>query len=216
MKPLKNSSVKPGIITALKSQANPSRTSIFIDGQFAVGVWTDIVLKERLYVGQSLHENDLNALLEVEQIQRVRSTALQYLAYAPRTEVQLRERLHQKGFSTQTIEAVIQELIELGYIDDQTYAMDYAKARFEHKGYGPSRIRRELIHDGVCEAFVNEAITISVPAEAVTQQAERIARQFKDRVNGTLPERKKKLIGYLTRRGYGYSLSNELVQNLLE
>ena len=216
MKPVKDSAVKPGIITALKSQVNPNRTSIFIDGQFAVGVWTDIVLKEQLYVGLPLNESDLNALLEVEQLQRVRSAALQYLSYAPRTEAQVRQRLLLKGFSSQSIASVMGDLIELGYIDDQIYAMEYAKARFKHKRYGPSRIRRELISDGVCEAIVDEAIKASVSTDDVTIQAKHIAEQYKDRVKGTLPQRKKKLIGYLTRRGYGYGLAKQLVQDILD
>jgi len=216
MRPLKNVTVKSGIITALKSQVNPNRTSVFIDGQFAVGIWTDIAQKEQLYVGQRLSEEDLNSLLDIEQRQRVRSVALQYLAYAPRTEAQVRERLHLKGYSIQTIVAVIEELIELGYIDDQTYAMDYAKARFEHKGYGPSRIHRELINDGVSEELVTEAIAASATNEVFAQHAKQLAEHFKDRVKGTLPQRKKKLIAYLTRRGYGYSLAKELVHDVLE
>lgn len=208
--------VKPGEITALKQQVQSSaRTSVFIDGEFAFGVHADLVMRKGLYVGKQLSESDLNTLLCGEKILRGRSAALRYLAYAPRTEHQVRQRLTRKGFTKNELDDIIADLCELGYIDDRKYAVEYAEARFRNKGYGPGRIHRELVEDGVSCDYVTEAVAAAASADMYSMSAKKLAEKFRDRVEGSLSERKKKLADYLVRRGYGYTLSKELAQEVL-
>lgn len=208
--------VNPGEITALKQQVrNSARTSVFIDGEFAFGIHADLAVSEGLYVGQQLGESDLNTLLCGEKILRGRSTALRYLSYAPRTEHQVRQRLTRKGFTKNELDDIIADLYELGYIDDRRYAVEYAEARFRNKGYGPGRIRRELAEDGVSSDYVAEAVAAAASTDMYSMSARKIAEKFRDRVEGTLPERKKKLADYLIRRGYGYTLSKEIALEVL-
>lgn len=208
--------VNPGEITALKQQVrNSARTSVFIDGEFAFGVHADLAMRKGLYVGQQLSESDLNTLLCSEKILRGRSAALRYLAYAPRTEHQVRQRLTRKGFTKNELDDLIADLHELGYIDDRRYAVEYAEARFRNKGYGPSRIHRELVEDGVSRDYVTEAVAAAASADMYSMSAKNLAEKFSERVEGSLSERKKKLADYLIRRGYGYTLSKELAHEVL-
>ena len=207
---------KSGKITALKQQIkNHDRTSVFIDGEFAFGAWTDMVLSNGLRVGKVLDETQIKLLLGDEGELRGKSIALRYLAYAPRSEHQLRGRLRQEGYSNQEIDHVIHNLRDLGYVDDHKYAMEYASARFKNKGYGPERIHRELAMDGVPKEYISQAIAACISSDALTARARQLVERFQSRVQGTLPERKKKLIDYLIRRGYGYSIAEESVQDIL-
>ncbi|MXY07315.1 MAG: recombinase RecX [Rhodothermaceae bacterium] len=208
--------VKPGEITALKQQVrNSARTSVFIDGEFAFGVHTDLAVRGGLYVGQQLRESDLNTLQCSEKILRGRSAAMRYLSYAPRTEHQVRQRLTRNGLTKDELDDIIADLYELGYIDDRRYAIEYAEARFKNKGYGPARIRRELVEDGVSSDNVAEAVAAAASTDMYSTSARKIAEKFRDRVEGTLPERKKKLANYLIRRGFGYKLSKEIALEVL-
>ncbi len=216
MKSTEDSLPKPGKITALKQQVkNHARTSVFIDGEFAFGIWTDLVLENELHVGKELDEAQLNALLDVERVRRGQSTALQYLAYAARSEHQLRERLRQGGYSSQEITRIIQNLDDMGYIDDYKYAMEYARARFKNKGYGPERIRQELTVDGISQEYISRAVAACADPDTFVACASQLAERYLGRVQGTLPERKKKLIHYLVRRGYDYGTAKESVQEVL-
>ncbi len=213
---MKRHSCKAGTITALSPQARDrNRTSVFIDGEFSFGILTDLVGQNKLYVGRELDETQIRTLLRDETVLRTRSTALAYLAYAPRTVYQIRKHLGDRGCPEQDIQQVLQDLRELGYLDDRKYATDYATARFNHKGYGPERIRRELSADGVSPEDISEAINANIPLEAFEERAKSMVERFQDRVQGSGPKRKKKLIDYLTRRGYGYTMARELVQEVL-
>jgi len=215
MRSLQKQSPKPGVITALLPQKKQNRTSIFVDDQFAIGVWTDLVHQYELHVGKTLSQDLLDLLINHETASAIRATALKYLSYSSRTEFQIRKRLHREGYSTLEITPVIDELIDLGYIDDRKYAIEYAQARFKHKGFGPNRIRRELIADGVCHEFISEAIKFSASSDDLIESAKKNLDQFQNRVHGTVQERRKKLIGCLIRRGYDSSLAQELVQEVL-
>ncbi|MCY4159628.1 MAG: RecX family transcriptional regulator [Bacteroidetes bacterium] len=212
----KSNSPVPGKITELKQQVERrDRVSVFIDGEFSFGVWANLVVENQLYVGKKLNEIELSSLLDGEEVSQIRSVALQYLAYAPRTEQQLYERLHLKGYSKYKIEYIIEDLRDLGYIDDRQYAMEYAKARFDHKGYGPRRIHRELAADGVQNEYIVEAISACLNLNDLAERGKQLIERFQGRVQGTFSERKKKLIAYLTRRGYEYMMAKELVQEVL-
>lgn len=212
----KGRSFRAGTITALSPQVkNRARTSVFIDGEYAFGILTDLVVQNKLHVGKELNETEVNVLLRDEGMHRAKSKALRYLAYAPRTAYQIRTRLGRWGFSDHEIEHTIGDLLDLGYIDDRKYAMEYATARFNHKGYGPERIRRELTADGVSHNDSSEAIKATINPEDLAARAKIMVERFQTRVQGSFPERKKKLITYLTRRGYGYKMASEYVQEVL-
>ncbi|MCY3594566.1 MAG: RecX family transcriptional regulator [Bacteroidetes bacterium] len=216
MSTAKGRSFRVGTITALNPQVkNRARTSVFIDGEYAFGILTDLVVQNKLHVGKELNETEVSVLLQDEGMLRAKSKALGYLAYAPRTAYQIRTRLRERGFSDHEIDHTMGDLQDLGYIDDRKYAMEYATARFNHKGYGPERIRRELIADGVSHDDISEAIKATINPEAFAARAKSMVERFQTRVQGTFPERKKKLITYLTRRGYGYIMASEFVQEVL-
>lgn len=216
MSTAKERSFRAGTITALSPQVkNRARTSVFIDGEYAFGILTNLVVQNKLHVGKELNETEVSILLQDEGILRAKSKALGYLAYAPRTAYQIRTRLRERGFSDHEIDHAMRDLTDLGYIDDRKYAMEYAKARFNHKGYGPERIRRELAADGVSHDNISEAIKATINPEAFAARAKSMVERFQTRVQGTFPERKKKLIAYLTRRGYGYIMASEFVQEVL-
>jgi len=61
---------------------------------------------------------------------------------------ELRQALRTQGFESTTIEGVIAELIERGYLNDERYAQQYVTLHAE-RGQGPLRIRRELEQLGV-------------------------------------------------------------------
>ena len=216
MSTAKGRSFRVGTITALSPQVkNRARTSVFIDGEYAFGILTDLVVQNKLHVGKDLNETEVSVLLQDEGMLRAKSKALGYLAYAPRTAFQIRTRLKEWGFSDHEIDHTMGDLTDLGYVDDRKYAMEYATARFNHKGYGPERIRRELTVDGVSHNDISEAIKATINPEALAARAKCMVERFQTRVQGTFPERKKKLIAYLTRRGYGYIMAREFVQEVL-
>ena len=110
-------------ITALRvSRGRKKRVNVFLDGKFAFSLETEVVAKEGLQVGQELSISQIEALARSDQFQRCLNAAAHYLSYRPRSESEIKERLHRRGFNGDSVEAVIAKLKEQGLVDDVAFA----------------------------------------------------------------------------------------------
>ena len=80
----------------------------------------------------------------------IKETCLRLLARRDHSRKELLNKLTGKGFDREDVLAVIDELAQQGWQDDQRYAQNYARYRMQ-KGYGPVRIEYELRQNGIDE-----------------------------------------------------------------
>ena len=70
---------------------------------------------------------------------------------------ELRETLVAQGFEPATVQGVVDEFIERGYLNDERYTEQYVTQHAE-RGQGPLRIARELVQRGVDAALIEAAL----------------------------------------------------------
>ncbi|WAK00766.1 regulatory protein RecX [Methylobacter sp. YRD-M1] len=80
----------------------------------------------------------------------IKETCLRLLARRDHSRKELLNKLTGKGFDREDVLAVIDELAQQGWQDDQRYAQNYARYRMQ-KGYGPVRIEYELRQNAIDE-----------------------------------------------------------------
>ena len=196
---------REGTITRLDPQDNNAdRVSVFLDGEFAFGIHEDLVVRHGLRVGTRLTLEDIREIESDEAYVDAKQTALDYLAYKPRTEQEVRRKLRKQDVSRPVVDDVIARLYELEYLDDESYAHDYAHNRFSSKKYGPVRIRRELEERGIdrhlAEAAVDELFSEKSAEGAAWAHAEKRWPRLADEDDPR--RRRQKLYRYLRRRGF--------------
>jgi len=196
---------REGTITRLDPQDNNAdRVSVFLDGEFAFGIHEDLVVRHDLRVGTRLTSKEIRAIESDEAYVDAKQTALDYLAYKPRTEQEVRRKLRKQDVSRPVVDDVIARLYELEYLDDESYAHDYAHNRFSSKKYGPVRIRRELEERGIdrhlAEAAVDELFAEESARGAAWEHAEKRWPRLADEDDPR--RRRQKLYRYLRRRGF--------------
>ncbi len=110
-------------ITAIRDgRRQRKRVNVFLDGKFAFSLKAEVVVKKGLQVGQELSTNQLEVLAESDHFHRCLGAAAHYLSYRPRSESEIRERLQQRDFDDDSIDAVIARLKEQGLVDDIAFA----------------------------------------------------------------------------------------------
>lgn len=87
----------------------------------------------------------------------IKEVCLRLLARRDHSRKELLNKLIGKGFDREDVLAVIDELTQQGWQDDQRYAKSYARYRMQ-KGYGPVRIEYELKQNGVDEANLEDVL----------------------------------------------------------
>jgi regulatory protein len=97
-------------------------------------------------------------LLDQEQLTNYAVRALGGRAHSAG---ELREKLSRRAASAADIDVVLAKLREIGYLNDQRFAENFASARLENQGFGKMRVLRELRQRRVAPKL----------AEQVTEQA---------------------------------------------
>ena len=120
----------------------------------------------------------------------------------------LRERLQARGFDESEIEEALGRLIELGELDDESYARLFAADKRDLAGWGPERIAAALRERGVAAELIDRTC-----AESHQEQVVRAGALLLDR--GTVLAEdadRSRALGFLTRRGYPYEIAYDAIR----
>lgn len=86
-----------------------------------------------------------------------KQTALRLLARREHSRAELYLKLKQREFEVDDITVLLDDLAEKQYQSDERFANSYARMRLE-KGYGPIRIRQELVEKEVHADLIDQAL----------------------------------------------------------
>jgi regulatory protein len=197
---------RTGQITSLKTtRRDPKRVSLHLDGAYAFTLAADLVAKESLEVGDSLEEARVESLLAADQVARATEAALSFLAYRPRSEREVRDRLRRGDFALEAIEQVIVRLYDWRYLDDADFARRWVEGRAAGRPRGARLLQQELRQKGIDTEVAREAIAEAELDEAAA--AEDLARRRLAAYAGEDPQVVRRRVGaYLARRGYGFDV----------
>ena len=205
-------------ITAIEPQKHdPDRVSVFVDGEFRMGVSVEIAHAAHLRVGDEVAEA---LLAEVERRDRgwqAREAALHLLAVRPRAAVELARRLRMKGYEPEVTDEVIERLRELGMIDDAAFAGTLVRDRVRLRPSGARRLQSELRAKGVDEEVAREAIRDTLEGEGTDERelALRAAEKWRTRPGEERDRARRRLHGFLARRGFGGETIREVIDEVL-
>lgn len=134
-----------------------------------------------------------------------RAYALRLLAQRSYPVAGLRRKLLAKEFSAEDTDAVISRLVESGLLNDATFAAAYARAKLSSSSASPRRVRQHLARKGIPSGIADSAVENVIREEEIDVEAtlERVARK-KVASFGDLEAhvKKRRLLGFLARRGY--------------
>jgi len=138
--------------------------------------------------------------------------ALKLITIRPRSEKELRERLKRRGYSGQIIERVTETLRELNLINDRTLAKQLINYGLYDRKLGITGLRAFLIKRGIDRELIDGAGLQDIDEYPGALE---IAEKIKIR-NPHIPydKLKRKIHGYLQRRGYSYDTIKRVFKNI--
>ncbi len=201
------------VITGIEQQKkNPYRVNIYLDDQFAFGLYKAVACY--LKVGDMLDEKDIQALEEKDTTENAYQKALKLLSYRPRTEYEMRTRLEGYGFLQSTVDAVMAMLFEKGYLNDQQFAEEWIENRTTFRPRGKRLLRLELVKKHVGEEDIQSALAALPEEERLIRET---ARKYSARLKDLNEDGfKKRLYGFLVRRGFLYEDIKPVLTELWE
>ncbi len=199
-------------ITALRvGQGRGKRVNVFLDGKSTFGLEAEVAVKEGLQVGQELSTSQIEALARSDHFHRCRNAAVHYLSYRPRSEFELRERLHRRGFDDDSVEAVLAKLKERGLVDDVAFAQFWKDNRESFSPRSQWLTKLELRQKGVTGAVIDQVVNAIDDGDSAYRAAQSRVRSLP---LGDYQGFRRRLGEYLKRRGFGYRVINHTVERL--
>jgi regulatory protein len=162
-------------------------------------------------------EEGLGMLVREDGRWRTRETALRLLSYRPRSARELRQRLRQKGFAPEDVDWCLEQLDTRGLVDDAAFAEMFSRDRIRLRPQGRRRMVQELRARGVDPETASEAVHEVMQEEQVDELA--LARQaagrWKPRVGEERERARRRLSGFLARRGFGAEATRRVMEEVL-
>ncbi len=198
-----------GRITAIRARkGRGKRINVFLDGKFALSLEAEVAAREGLQADQELSASQIEALTASDHFHRCLNAAVHYLSYRPRSESEIRQRLQQRGFDNDSVEAVIARLKEQGLVDDVAFAQFWKDNRQSFSPRSRWLTRLELKQRGVTDDIANQAVSGVDDADSAYQAALSKARSLP---HSDYQSFRRRLGEYLRRRGFGYEVINQTV-----
>jgi regulatory protein len=206
----------PQISRIVEQKRSPNRRSIYLDGKFAFGCNVNVVARFRLREGMALDEQQIRAIQLGEVKQEAMDAALKLLSMRLHSRAELLRKLKRREYGDEVLEAVMEDLTRLGYLDDARFAQAKSLSLAQHKKHGRRRALQELRKAGVTTEVAERALgkvydthdTLAVARELAAKQASRLKR-----LDPLVARRR--LIGMLQRRGFDYDDIKPVVDEVL-
>lgn len=134
----------------------------------------DIVMDYYLFPNKELNKEDLNNIFKSVNMSKALNKAYRILSHGLYTEKEIYLKLVKSNYSQDIIRDVILKLKRLNYLNDDNYVNEYLY-NASIKGYGPHKIKNELLKKGIDEKVVNN---ISFNEEEKMNQLENIVKKL--------------------------------------
>lgn len=181
--------------------------NIYLDGEYAFGL--SCIVAAWLKVGQELSEEKVASLLAEDAIEVAYQKALHFLGYRPRSSAEVRQNLTKRGISDDIVEQTVTRLQRAGLVNDQEFASTWVENRNTFQPRSRSALRMELHRKGLNDEVIQPVLDEQVDEPALAREA---ARKYARRLAGLeWPEFRRKLGGFLARRGFSYDTLTPVV-----
>lgn len=186
-------------ISAIKAQVkNADRVSVYVDDRYAFSLTHNQLLEQKIYAGLEIDESRFAALKKASDFGKMYERVVQYVMLRPRSRREVEQYCRRKKYDPQDCQVIIEKLMAMRYINDQSFAKSWVRSRAATKPVSKRRLRAELQQKGVGGQLQQEAMEEYDEAAALRQlitKKRRLLRYKND------PQ---KLIAYLARQGFLY------------
>ncbi|MCU0372025.1 MAG: RecX family transcriptional regulator [Ignavibacteria bacterium] len=200
-------------ITSIEHQKKDGRFNIFIDGEFAFGLYRETVYNFGLRVNDELTQEEIDRMRTEDELNFGKKVAFRYLNYKPRSEKEVRTKLHQKKISEKTIDEIITVLKDLKFIDDANYAKMYVESKVTLKPEGRRVLKMKLAGKGIEKELSLKTVEENYTEETEIRKAKDLINKYSKRVKAKNPaDKKQKIYRHLLSKGFSFDVISRVLK----
>jgi regulatory protein len=149
--------------------------------------------------------------MDKDEFERAKAAAYRFLSYRSRSRKETEKKLREKKFSIEIIKKTIDFLEDNKYINDREFTVNWIRYKMENRPLGRASLEYELRKKGISTDLIEESLCEIYgdefdEYEIAVKMAERKLVSLKD---------KRKLFGYLQRKGFSYDTIERVISTLI-
>jgi regulatory protein len=173
----------------------------------------EVFIKSGLRKNDSVDEEIIHSLEKENKKYLAKEKAYNILARRNHSTKELERKLIQRKFERGIIKEIIDELVNLNFLDDERFAREYLEEKLRFKNVGLEKIKNELFYKGVPREIIKNIIeekTDIDETESALQLAEKKIKSILKKVTDRRIIRQK-IYSFLLSKGYKY----ETIENVI-
>lgn len=199
-------------ITKLERQKHKnSRVSVFVDGEYSFSLTDETVVEYGIFTGADVNDFPLEEIYKKDRYKQALSSAFMTLSRSAKSEKQLRDALLKKEFDSFCVDAVIERLKELNYIDDLRFAQSFLE---NSSSSGINAIRFKLKSKGISDEIINSVLENVKDDDQIVRAVEIIKKQMPRYSKYEIFEQKRKLNDFLYRKGFQWDVIKSAIDKV--
>ncbi|MCG9127985.1 RecX family transcriptional regulator [Candidatus Poribacteria bacterium] len=207
--------MKQKIIDIQKHPKIASHHIIHFDNSHNLIIPSVLIDNFGLCIGLSIEKKIIEKLIAADEAMRAKNIALSVLKERIYSKSQMVTYLEREGFTDNTIQQIVIELIQSGHIKDREFAVKWINRRQKSNPRGNSLLKQELLEKGVDRDTVDQVFSKldeRDDTDLVLQIAEKRSKAYR---NLPVQTARRRLHAYLARRGFDSDIILEVMEQVL-
>lgn len=201
------------IITSIEEQKKKGRYNIFLDGEYAFGLYKETIYHFGLRTKDELDEKRVEELKSFDEINFGKKVAYRFLNFKPRSEKEVRTKLRGHKLSDTSIDTIIDSLKEFKFINDEQYAKMFIESKVNLKPEGRRSLKIKLTQKGIEKETSEKTVEENYSEETEFQKAHDLYIKYSKKVKAKTPlEKKQKCYRHLLSKGFSFDLINRVLK----
>ena len=191
---------------------------IHFDNDEVLFLSIDIFYKSGLNKNDKISDDRFSSLIKENRLFHIKQRAFRYLGRRQHSTSELRIKLKQKGYETEFINEVLDDLRQKDYLDDTKFAEMFVEEKIKLKLWGEQKLRSELIKRGIKSEIISDVIRNKVSDQDKLSYAMILASKKYETLRNRNVDKdviKRKLITFLNSCGYNYDVIKEVCDELI-
>jgi len=178
----------------------------------------DVFFKSGLKKNDEISDDRFSFLVKENKLFHIKQRAFGYLSRRQHSTSEIRIKLRQKGYESELITEILEDLIKNNYLHDLDFARLYTEEKKKTKLWGRNKIKSELIKKGIKSDIIKEVISEFLNEDIEYDNALITARKKYNLLKPRVADKnslKQKLISFLNGRGYNYEIAGKVCDELI-
>lgn len=212
----------PTVVNLKRKKRTKEWYLIYLNDGREILSYIDFIVKFKVKVGKQLTEEQIKEMKSESEVILAKEIAYRFISYKPRTLKEVSDKLKAKGFQSDLVSKVVEELKNYGFINDLEYARNFVLNRSRSKTLGELALRRELLSKGISSEIVDEVLSerenlideFEIALDLAQGKLKQI-KSLKKRKRGR-DEYKRRIYEFLLRRGFKFETINRVMREVFD